>query len=181
MPSRVQSVNNFLFSQGRDRKRCQRESSHPSEDSIDMESSRWKESMLEKGAKVHNCRICQSLPALRKSRTINESLKWIKSSLANQKAIYGARKSYSELYTQRQVTFSDVGNYDHSLVYALGLQYNQSFIKKKDLKSDIKDQYLYWSVIKKWKSNISTTQPMSQLQIPESSEFTLSPKKTKTL
>ena len=50
-------------------------------------------------------------------RTINEALKWIKSSLANQKAIYGARRNYTgrtQLYAQRQVTFSDVNDPDRS-------------------------------------------------------------------
>lgn len=43
-------------------------------------------------------------------RTINEALKWIKSALANQRAIYGARRQYpskSALFSQRQVTFQD--------------------------------------------------------------------------
>ncbi|CAG2243160.1 unnamed protein product [Mytilus edulis] len=83
-------------------------------------------------------RGCQEKEAARiviekNPRTINESLKWIKSSLANQKAIYGARKSYSQLYTQRQVTFSDVGNSDHSPQRPSALQYNQRFDKEEDL------------------------------------------------
>ncbi|CAC5392532.1 unnamed protein product [Mytilus coruscus] len=63
-------------------------------------------------------RGCQEKEAARiviekNPRTINEALKWIKSSLANQKAIYGARKSYSgrpQSYFQRQVTFSDMND-----------------------------------------------------------------------
>ncbi|VDI21867.1 Hypothetical predicted protein [Mytilus galloprovincialis] len=94
-------------------------------------------------------------------RTINESLKWIKSSLANQKAIYGARKSYSQLYTQRQVTFSDVGNSDHSPQRPSALQYNQRFDKR------------IGQLLKDRRSNISTTQPMSQSKFrsPQNSRF----------
>ena len=50
-------------------------------------------------------------------RTINEALKWIKSSLANQRAIYGARSPHSSRspqYVQRQVTFSDAAQSDSS-------------------------------------------------------------------
>lgn len=48
-------------------------------------------------------------------RSINEALKWVKSSLARQRAIYGTRRAYSpKPYSQRQVTFSDMRNSDSS-------------------------------------------------------------------
>ncbi|CAG2251986.1 unnamed protein product [Mytilus edulis] len=93
-------------------------------------------------------RGCQEKEAARiviekNPRTINESLKWIKSSLANQKAIYGARKSYSgrpQSYSQRQVTFSDINDSDHSPQRPTALQHGQ-VIEKVDnsLQTDIKD------------------------------------------
>ena len=47
----------------------------------------------------------------RNPKSINEALKWVKSSIANQRAIYGTRHgSYSSRnlpYAQRQVTFSE--------------------------------------------------------------------------
>ncbi|CAG2215970.1 unnamed protein product [Mytilus edulis] len=118
-------------------------------------------------------RGCQEKEAARiviekNPRTINESLKWIKSSLANQKAIYGARKSYSQLYTQRQVTFSDVGNSDHSPQRPSALQYNQRFDKEDgSLKSNIEDLVsIIGQLLKDRRSNISTTQPLSQSNFP---------------
>ncbi|CAC5423882.1 unnamed protein product [Mytilus coruscus] len=76
-------------------------------------------------------------------RAINEALKWIKSSLVNQKAIYGARKSYSgrpQSYSHRQVTFSDMNVSDHSLQRPTASQHSQR-VEKVDnsLQSDIKD------------------------------------------
>ncbi|CAG2227777.1 unnamed protein product [Mytilus edulis] len=125
-------------------------------------------------------RGCQEKEAARiviekNPRTINESLKWIKSSLANQKAIYGARKSYSQLYTQRQVTFSDVGNSDHSPQRPSALQYNQRFDKEDgSLKSNIEDLVsIIGQLLKDRRSNISTTQPLSQsnFRSPQNSRF----------
>ncbi|CAG2223520.1 unnamed protein product [Mytilus edulis] len=132
-------------------------------------------------------RGCQEKEAARiviekNPRTINESLKWIKSSLANQKAIYGARKSYSQLYTQRQVTFSDVGNSDHSPQRPSALQYNQRFDKEDgSLKSNIEDLVsIIGQLLKDRRSNISTTQPLSQsnFRSPQNSRFPSPPKKT---
>ncbi|VDI10634.1 Hypothetical predicted protein [Mytilus galloprovincialis] len=125
-------------------------------------------------------RGCQEKEAARiviekNPRTINESLKWIKSSLANQKAIYGARKSYSQLYTQRQVTFSDVGNSDHSPQRPSALQYNQRFDKEDgSLKSNIEDLVsIIGQLLKDRRSNISTTRPLSQsnFRSPQNSRF----------
>ncbi|CAC5411290.1 unnamed protein product [Mytilus coruscus] len=249
LPSHVQSVNNTSVQtnseithqrhRGRGRKRCQRESSSSSQDSIDRESSVGRSPMPEKGAKFERttsrrnwddgkktCRFldclsevaleyarrshiskydelrkhmkrrfskkeeasasrrhlqyirqldretieeyaervhfltmdgyyrsnndiidqigteaflrgCQEKEAARiviekNPRTINEALKLIKSSLANQKAIYGARKSYSgrpQSYSQRQVTFSDMNDSDHSPQRPTALQHSQRIEK----------------------------------------------------
>ncbi|CAC5385654.1 unnamed protein product [Mytilus coruscus] len=98
-------------------------------------------------------------------RTINEALKWIKSSLANQKAIYGARKSYSgrpQSYSQRQVTFSDMNDSDHSPQRPTALQHSQR-IEKVDnsLQTDIKDLVsLVGQLLKDERSNRSSSPEM---------------------
>ncbi|CAC5366454.1 unnamed protein product [Mytilus coruscus] len=77
-------------------------------------------------------------------RTINEALKWITSSLlANQKASYGASRSYSgspQSYSQRQVTFSDMNDSDPSPQRLTALQ-NSQRVEKVDnsLQPDIID------------------------------------------
>ena len=46
-------------------------------------------------------------------RTINEALKWVKSSMVNQRAIYGTKNPYaarSPFYAQRQVTFQEMSD-----------------------------------------------------------------------
>ncbi|CAG2249837.1 unnamed protein product [Mytilus edulis] len=112
-------------------------------------------------------RGCQEKEAARiviekNPRTINEALKWIKSSLANQKAIYGARKSYSgrpQSYSQRQVTFSDINDSDHSPQRPTALQHGQ-VIEKVDnsLQTDIKDLVsLVGKLLKDGRSNQSSS------------------------
>ncbi|CAC5401507.1 unnamed protein product [Mytilus coruscus] len=305
MPSHEQSVNNTSVQtnsettperhRGRGRKRCQRESSSSSEDSIDRESSVGRSPMPEKGAKVHNCRRCQSLPALaiylgkllctsskelqvavtgmtqkktcrfldclsevaleyarrshiskydelrkymkrrfskkeeasaarrqlqyirqldgetieeyaervhfltmdgyyrskndiidqigneaflrgcqekeaarivieKNPRTINEALKWIKSSLANQKAIYGDRKSYSgrpQSYSQRQMTFSDMNDSDHSPQRPTALHSQRIEKVDNSLQTDIKDLVsLVGQLLKDGRSNRSSSPEM---------------------
>ncbi|CAC5366980.1 unnamed protein product [Mytilus coruscus] len=115
-------------------------------------------------------RGCQEKEAARiviekNPRTINEALKWIKSSLANQKAIYGARKSYSgrpQSYSQRQVTFSDMNDSDHSPQRPTALQHSQR-IEKVDnsLQTDIKDLVsLVGQLLKDGRSNRSSSPEM---------------------
>ncbi|CAC5370998.1 unnamed protein product [Mytilus coruscus] len=115
-------------------------------------------------------RACQEKEAARiviekNPRTINEALIWIMSSLANQKAICGARKSYSgrpQSYSQRQVTFSDMNDSDHPPQRPMALQHSQR-IEKVDnsLQTDIKDLVsLVGQLLKDGMSNRSSSPVM---------------------